>query len=78
MSLPATRVAVLGGLDPLFVAAGRAAVAGVLALLALRLGGQGWPPWRMLRPLLLGEPLTPLLFLGLLCVGVGLRLVNRA
>lgn len=28
--------------------------------------------------LLLGEPLTPLLFLGLLCVGVGLRLVNRA
>lgn len=28
--------------------------------------------------LLLGEPLSPLLFAGLACVGVGLRLVNRA
>ena len=28
--------------------------------------------------LLLGETLSPTLFLGLLCVGVGLRLVNRA
>lgn len=53
VSLPATRVAVLGGLDPLFVGAGRAVVAGALALLALRLGGQGLPSRRMLRPLLL-------------------------
>ena len=53
VSLPATRVAVLGGLDPVFIAAGRAVVAGMLALVALRLGGQGWPPRRMLRPLLL-------------------------
>ena len=28
--------------------------------------------------LLLGEPLSPTLFVGLICVGVGLRLVNRA
>ncbi|HYZ63276.1 MAG TPA: hypothetical protein VE650_12550 [Acetobacteraceae bacterium] len=27
--------------------------------------------------LLLGEPVTPMLLVGLACVGVGLRLVNR-
>lgn len=53
VSLPATRVAVLGGLDPLFVGAGRAALAGCLALLALRLGGQGRPPRRMIGRLLM-------------------------
>ena len=52
MSLPATRVAVLGGLDPLFIGAGRAAVAGGLAALVLCAGRQGWPPRRLVGRLL--------------------------
>ncbi len=52
MSLPATRVAVLGGLDPLFIGAGRAAVAGCLAVLVLCASWQGWPPRRLMGRLL--------------------------
>lgn len=46
MSLPATRVAEAGGLDPVLVGCGRAAVAGVLALALLGIIRQPWPRGR--------------------------------
>lgn len=45
-SLPATRIAVTGGLDPTFVGIGRAVVAGLLAVLVLWLGRAPIPPRR--------------------------------
>ena len=39
-SLPATRLAVLGGLDPAFIGVGRAAVAGLLAAVVLGVRGE--------------------------------------
>jgi drug/metabolite transporter (DMT)-like permease len=52
ISLPATRVAV-GGLDPFFVAFGRAAGAGALAVLYLLVVRAPWPSLAQLRRLLL-------------------------
>ena len=48
VSLPATRLAVEGGLTGGFVGAGRAVVAGLLALATLAALRQPWPPGRML------------------------------
>lgn len=42
-TVPLTRVAAEGGLDPLFIGAGRAVLAAVLAALALGLTRQRWP-----------------------------------
>ena len=53
MSLPATRVAVVGGLDPLFVGTARPALAGVLALVVLVVERAGWPTWAEWRGLVL-------------------------
>ncbi len=55
-SLPATKLAV-GGLDPWFVAFGRAAVAGLLSLVVLRVGAAPRPTrahWRRLVLVVLG------------------------
>lgn len=52
-SLPATRLAVVGGLDPAFIGAGRAAVAGLLAAVVLALRGQLRPPRAAIPGLLL-------------------------
>jgi len=43
VSLPATRLAITGGLDGVVVGVGRGVVAGVLAALVLAAGRQGWP-----------------------------------
>ena len=53
VSLPATRMAVVGGLDPVFVGAGRAVVAAVLALAVLGIRGQWLPPPSAVPSLLL-------------------------
>jgi len=55
-TLPMTRLAV-AGLDPWFIALGRAVVAGVLAAIALGATGQRWPSraeWRSLGIVVLG------------------------
>ena len=44
VSLPATRLAVVGGLDPVFIGSGRAVVAGLLAFGVLAWRGQLMPP----------------------------------
>ncbi len=71
LSLPATRLAVAGGLDPWFVGMGRAVVAGLLALATLRATGAGWPPRALLPRLavvalgvVLGFPLLTALALA--------------
>lgn len=51
-SMPATRVAVLG-LDPFFVTFARAAIAGALAIVALRIGKAAWPQRRDLTSLVI-------------------------
>ncbi len=48
MSLPATRLAIEGGLTASFVGMGRAVVAGALALVTLICMREPWPTWRML------------------------------
>ena len=48
VSLPATRMAVAGGLPPGFVGIGRAAAAGILAALTLLAMRQAFPPRRLL------------------------------
>ncbi len=53
VSLPATRVAVAGGLDPWFVGIGRAVVAGLLAAATLRWQRAPWPSPPQLRRLAL-------------------------
>ena len=50
-SLPMTKVA-LAGFEPMTIAIGRAAIAGTLALLALRIARVRWPGRRYLRPFL--------------------------
>ena len=50
-TLPLTRMAV-GSLSPQFLTAGRAAIAGVLAIPVLAIGGRA-PPWGDLAPLAL-------------------------
>ncbi len=52
VSLPATRVALLGGMSPAFVSFGRAGVAGVLSLVVLVAWRQRWPGWRVVGRLL--------------------------
>ncbi|WP_323018930.1 DMT family transporter [Castellaniella sp.] len=74
-SLPATRVAVLG-LDPLFVTAGRAALAGILAVCLLMIGRNQRPTgaeWRTLAWVALG------VVLGFpLCTALALRTITSA
>ena len=53
VSLPATRMAVVGGLDPVFVGAGRAVVAAVLAACVLAARRELIPPRRAIPSLLL-------------------------
>lgn len=52
-SLPATRLAVVGGLDPAFIGTGRAVVAGLLAVVVLAVRGQLRPPREAIPGLLL-------------------------
>lgn len=74
-SLPATRIAVLG-LDPLFVTAGRAALAGLLAMVLLMVGHHQRPSraeWRTLALVALG------IVLGFpLCTALALRTITSA
>lgn len=74
-SLPATRVAVLG-LDPLFVTAGRAALAGLLALILLVVNQNQrptWAEWRTLALVALG------VVVGFpLCTALALRTITSA
>ncbi|WP_323012301.1 DMT family transporter [Castellaniella sp.] len=74
-SLPATRVAVLG-LDPLFVTAGRAALAGLLALILLVVNQNQRPTraeWRTLALVALG------VVVGFpLCTALALRTITSA
>ena len=74
-SLPATRVAVLG-LDPLFVTAGRSALAGLLALVLILAGRDRRPAgaeWRTLVLVALG------VVLGFpLCTALALRTITSA
>jgi len=56
VSLPATRLAVAGGLAPGFVGVGRGAVAGLLALATLVLMRQPLPPLRLLPRLATVSP----------------------
>ncbi len=53
VSLPATRLAVVGGLDPWFIGMGRAVVAGMLAAATLAASGTLWPPRALLGRLAL-------------------------
>lgn len=53
VSLPATRLAVVGGLDPWFIGMGRAVVAGILATMTLAASGAVWPPRALLGRLVL-------------------------
>lgn len=69
-SLPATRLAVIG-LDPWFLTAARAAIAGVIALVVLVILRQPWPARRDYAPLVIvamgvvvGFPLLSALALG--------------
>jgi drug/metabolite transporter (DMT)-like permease len=48
ITLPATKMAIAGGLDPVFVGLGRAIVAAVLALILLAVTRQPIPSWRYL------------------------------
>jgi drug/metabolite transporter (DMT)-like permease len=48
VTLPATKIALNGGLDPIFVGLGRAIVAAVFALILLIATRQPIPPWRSL------------------------------
>jgi drug/metabolite transporter (DMT)-like permease len=48
VTLPATKIALNGGLDPIFVGLGRAIVAAVFALILLVATRQPIPPWRSL------------------------------
>ena len=46
LTLPATRIAVVGGLDPMFVALGRAVLAAFIAGIILLITKQSVPPKR--------------------------------
>ncbi len=48
MTLPATKLAIAGGFDPVFVGLGRAVTAAILALILLVMTRQPLPPWRFL------------------------------
>ncbi len=48
ITLPATKMAIAGGFDPVFVGLGRAVVAAMLSLLLLIVTRQTIPPWRFL------------------------------